>query len=149
MNARRGGVSIFADALALGVSAQIANLAQGAATVIAAACTYWTFRRPAPDERRFCRFCSWTTVLAAPHIVSVLSDALLLDIRSDDLRCARARPRPDIRFEIRVPVALWIATIFNPPRAFALGLLTPPLICLFLRCVMVRTFLPRRQRLGQ
>jgi cyclic lactone autoinducer peptide len=132
--ARLNGQSIYAYATLLGASVAIANLAQAVSALAAAACVWWCYRRPMPDDLRLAVLLS-ATMLAAPHVIDY--DALLPGIAATLLF---VRGYADgFRFgELTVALLLWASPLANPATVFRLGLLTPFVIVLFIGCVIAR-----------
>ncbi len=134
VNGRRAGMSMFAWASVLGASDHVANLVQGAFFVGAAGCTWWIYRRPAPPRLRLALLLA-ATMLASPHVST--SDAVLLGIAATIFMLSLQESGPGF-IDAIVSIALWMVPMVNPPIIFPLGLVTPPLICLFIACVTAR-----------
>lgn len=126
-NGRLNGMSVFACATWLGAPRGVADVAQGAAIVIAAGVVYWAYRRAAPGALQLGVLLA-ATMLAAPHVST--SDAVLLGLAAS-LFVAGARPGLGTA-EVALAAAVWVSPLFNPPSVFRPGSLTPLLILLFL-----------------
>ena len=131
---RLNGQSVYTCAVLLGASKLVANLAQSAACLLAAGCTFWIFRRAAPLPLQTAVVLSATT-LAAPHIIGY--DAVMLAIAAALLFC-HVYEEHLRRGEAIIIMAAWLSPLSNPPSVFWPGLLTPVVIALFLGCTILR-----------
>jgi hypothetical protein len=105
----------------LGAPAWAATAAQGAAMLIAIAVTWRAFRAGHPQ--RLAVLCC-AMLLASPHVSSY--DLILGAIAA--LLAVRALPESSRPLALILPLAVWLAPLFNPPRVMILGLLTPVLL---------------------
>jgi hypothetical protein len=132
--ARLNGQSVYANAIWLGASVPLANLAQAAAALVAAGSVWWCHRRPMADDLRLAVLLA-ATILAAPHVIDY--DAVLLGIAAT-LFFTHAY-RDGFRFgDTAIAVLVWASPLANPPSVFRIGLLTPLLIVLFIGWVLAR-----------
>lgn len=132
--ARRGGQSLYACLLAIGVPPRVCDIAQGAATLASAIVVWWGFRRPMAAELRLMLLLA-ASVFAAPHLscqdAILLAAAALLLFR----RIGETRPFPG---EIALLGAVWFAELFDPPAILKIGIMTPVLLVLFMAAVIRR-----------
>lgn len=131
---RLNGQSVYACAALLGATPLLANLIQGLATLIAAGCVFWCFRRPAGADLRLAILLA-ATFLGAPHVIGY--DGVMLAMAATLLlrQAAVEGFRPG---EAILIVAVWACPLINPPSVFRIGLVTPLLIALFLACAAAR-----------
>ncbi|MBS0640325.1 MAG: DUF2029 domain-containing protein [Proteobacteria bacterium] len=132
--ARRGGQSLYACLLALGVPPLVCDLAQGAATLASAGIVWWGFRRKMPVDLRLMLLLA-AVVFAAPHLscqdaILLAAAALLLFRRIGDTRPYTG--------ETPLIGAIWFAELFSPPALLKLGLIVPVVIALFMAAVIRR-----------
>jgi alpha-1,2-mannosyltransferase len=131
---RLNGQSVYTCAALLGASEGLANVLQAIATAGAAACVYWTFRRPLALKLQLAMLLA-ATVLAAPHIIAY--DAIMLGLAAT-LLFGHAL-ETDLRFgDALLCSLLWLSPLINPPSVFRIGLVTPLLIALFIAWMMAR-----------
>jgi hypothetical protein len=102
----------------LGAPHWAANLAQGLGAVIAVASVWRAFRTAHP-QRLAVLLCA--VLLASPHVSNY--DLLLAAIAA--LLAVRAMPESSRPLALMLPLAAWLAPLYNPPRALLLGLVTP------------------------
>jgi hypothetical protein len=122
---RLNGVSVYACVSWLGASSGVANLAQAAAIIVAAAIVFWVHRQSAPAAIQLATLLA-ATLLAAPHASN--SDAIFLGVAAS-LFVVSA----DLRLpQLVVAAAVWISPFINPPVLFRAGCITPVLVLLFL-----------------
>jgi alpha-1,2-mannosyltransferase len=131
---RSHGESIYTNLAVLGASHAVANLGQLVAMLLAGASVWWCYHRAVPGELQFGVLLA-ATVLAAPHVTNY--DTVLLVVAAT-LLFARGLDTGFRRGELIVPVLVWMIQLFNPPRAFRIGLLTPVLTGLLILCTMLR-----------
>ena len=113
--------SVSTCAALLGASRGWAMAAQGLAALVAAAAVWRAFRSSHP-QRLAILLCA--VLLASPHVSNY--DLLLLAIAAlIHLRALREGTR---LLALMLPLAAWIAPLYNPPRAMAPGLVTPLLL---------------------
>jgi hypothetical protein len=105
----------------LGAPPWLAMLAQGAAMLIAIVVTWRAFRTGHP-QRLAVLGCAM--LLASPHVSNY--DLILAAVAA--LLVVRALPESSRPLALILPLALWLAPLFNPPRVMILGLLTPLLL---------------------
>ena len=132
--ARLKGTSVYACAAFLGASPGIANIAQGAAIILAAAAVYYAFSRTVRDELRMAAMLA-AVFLAAPH--SANYDAILLSVAA----ILPLSVVSDERFgagESCLLGAVWLCPLFNPPTLFAVGVVTPVLVLAFIAVLLLR-----------
>jgi len=114
----------------LGAPHWLATAAQILAAVAAMAVVWWAFQKRHP-HRLAILLCS--ALLASPHVSNY--DLLLLTIAA--LIYLKALPAGSRLLLMFLPVAVWAAPLYNPPRAMPAGLATPllflGLIWLFLQ----------------
>ncbi len=131
---RSGGQSMDAYALMLGLTSHAADLAQLAATLLAAGIVGWTFATIQDTRRRTVVFLAMAT-FGAPHIsnydsvLSALAAALVLTTPGEGAHRTRTV----------LAVLVWSSAVFNPPIIMkalglpvltALSVMTPPLLLL-------------------
>jgi hypothetical protein len=131
---RSHGESIYTNLAVLGASHAVANLGQLVAMLLAGASVWWCYHRAVPGELQFGVLLA-ATVLAAPHVTNY--DTVLLVVAAT-LLFARGLDTGFRRGELIVPVLVWMIQLFNPPRAFRIGLITPVLTGLLILCTMLR-----------
>jgi alpha-1,2-mannosyltransferase len=132
---RMNGQSVYTCAVLIGASKTLANLVQGLASLLAASCVFWIFRRPAALSAQLSVLLA-ATMLAAPHIIGY--DAVMLAIAATMLFCHVFEER--LRFSETIIIVLaWVSPLANPPSLFWPGLFTPLVISLFIGCVLLRT----------
>jgi len=132
--ARLNGQSVYANAVLLGASVPLANLAQAAAMLLGGLCVWRCYRRPMAGDLALAVLLA-ATVLAAPHVLAY--DGVLLGIAAT-LFFNRAYA-DGFRFgDTALAVLVWASPLTNPPSVFLFGFLTPPLIVLFIAWVMAR-----------
>lgn len=116
--------SVYTCATLLGAPDAVANGAQILAILLAAALTWLAFRRDLAADLRLAVLLAASAV-AAPHVSSydlvLLAPAATIVVR----RRLEEGARP---LALLLPLALWLAPLFNPPRNVPLGLLTPLMI---------------------
>lgn len=105
----------------LGASRGLAMAGQGLAMLAAIAVTWWAFRARHPQ--RLAILCC-AMLLASPHVSNY--DLVLLAIAA--LMAVRDLPITARPLLLMLPLACYIAPLFNPPRAMPLGLVTPLLL---------------------
>jgi len=113
--------SISTCAALLGAPGWLAMAAQAAGVLIAAAAVWRAFRIAHP-QRLAILLCA--ALLASPHVSNY--DLELAAIAA--LVAIRAVPENSRPLALMLPLAAWIAPLFNPPRVMVLGLVTPLLI---------------------
>jgi hypothetical protein len=105
----------------LGAPHWLAMAAQVLAALVAIAFTWHAFWSKNPQ--RLAVLCC-AVLLASPHLSNY--DLILLALAA---MMQVAVMRPDVRpLALLLPLACYIAPIFNPPRVMALGLITPLLL---------------------
>ncbi len=132
--ARLNGQSIYANAILLGASVPTANLAQAAAVLVSAGCVWRCYRRPMPRDLGLAVLLA-ATMLAAPHVINY--DAVLLGTAAA-LFFHHAYHHGSRPGDTAIALLAWASPLANPPSVFPVGLLTPPLIILFMAWVMAR-----------
>lgn len=105
----------------LGAPPWAATAAQGAAVLVAIAVTWRAFRSGHPQ--RVAVLCC-AMLLASPHVSNY--DLILAAIAA--LLAVRVLPESSRPLALILPLAVWLAPLFNPPRVMILGLLTPLLL---------------------
>jgi alpha-1,2-mannosyltransferase len=124
--------SISTCASLLGAPRWAGTMAQAAGMLVAIAAVWRAFRTAHP-QRLAALLCA--CLLASPHVsnydLELLAIAALLAVRA---MSASSRP-----LALFLPLAAWIAPLYNPPRALALGLVTP-LVILALLAGLLGTF---------
>ena len=124
--ARLNGQSLFTVFSLLHAGPQLANVAQAAGALAAAAAVWLGFRRPLPEQWRLAVLLAATT-LAAPHIIDY--DALLLGVAAllflDVAWAKSARIADGV-----LAACVWLSPLANPPSVFVVGLLTPLFVAL-------------------
>lgn len=132
---RLNGQSVYADAVLLGAPASVASGVQLLATLSCAALIWWCFRvsRMARDLQLAVLLTA--TILAAPHVSNY--DAVMLAVAVSLFMCRGLEY--GFRFgDATLIVIVWTIELLNPPQMIPWGLLTPPLLCLFLAAVIRR-----------
>ena len=105
----------------LGAPRWLANAAQALAALAAIFAVWRAFRLRHPG-RLAILLCA--TLLASPHVSNY--DLLLLAVAG--LVYLRTLPESSRPLVVMLPLAAWIAPIFNPPKVMPLGLVTPLLL---------------------
>jgi alpha-1,2-mannosyltransferase len=105
----------------LGAPRWAGTLAQAAGALIAVAAVWRAFRIAHP-QRLAVLLCA--CLLASPHVSNY--DLELLAIAA--LLAVRALPASSRPLALMLPLAAWMAPLYNPPRAMMLGLVTPLVI---------------------
>jgi len=122
--------SVSTCASLLGASHGMALLAQAVAGLIALAVVWRAFRTRHP-QRLAILLCA--VLLASPHV----SNYDLIFVAIAALSLVQALPTGTRPLALMLPLAAWVAPLYNPPRAMTLGLITPlvllGLILAFLR----------------
>ncbi|MEY4707315.1 MAG: hypothetical protein RJB58_1038 [Pseudomonadota bacterium] len=113
--------SVSTIATLLGAPRWLALAAQGAAVLAAAAFVWRAFRAAHP--MRLAILCC-AVLLASPHVSNY--DLVLLAIAA--ILYVRSLPESYRPLALMLPLAAYAAPIYNPPRAMALGLVTPLVI---------------------
>jgi len=116
--------SVYTCAQLLGLTKTGANLVQAAATLGAGALVYLSYRRPLGSERRFAIFLVASTV-AAPHVsgYDLVLLALAATLVVGELLEGEFRP-----LTLALPVMLWLAPFYTPPRVDPFAFALPPAI---------------------
>ena len=99
----------------------MATVVQALAAGIAIAAVWRAFRVGHP-QRLGILLCA--ALLASPHVSNY--DLVLLAVAS--LMLVRALPEATRPLVLILPLAAWLAPLYNPPRAMPLGLVTPLLL---------------------
>jgi hypothetical protein len=136
--ARLNGQSLYACAVLLGASPQLANALQFTGAALAGAAVWRCFSRPFPADLAIAILLA-ATVFAAPHIIDY--DALLLCIAAAIFFAHTLRHGADLGDSV-IAVALWLSPLINPPSVFPAGLATPLLVALFVLRVVRRAAPP-------
>jgi alpha-1,2-mannosyltransferase len=102
----------------LGAPHGLATAAQGLAVLGAIAVTWRAFR--AGYSQRLAILCC-AMLLASPHVSNY--DLILLAVAA--LLAVQALPESSRPLALILPLAAWLAPLYNPPRVMALGLATP------------------------
>ena len=105
----------------LGAPHWLATAGQGLAILAAIAVTWWAFR--ARHSQRLAILCC-AMLLASPHVSNY--DLILAAMAA--LLAVRALPESSRPLALVLPLAIWVAPLYNPPRAMPLGLVTPVLL---------------------
>ena len=105
----------------LGAPAWLATAAQAVAVMTAAAMVWRAFATGHP-QRLAILLCA--ALLASPHVSNY--DLLLLAVAG--LVYLKTLPESSRPLVLLLPLAAWIAPLFNPPKVMPLGLVTPLLI---------------------
>jgi alpha-1,2-mannosyltransferase len=129
---RLHGESVYTNLVLIGASHGLATAGQNVATLLAAACVWWCYRRAMPDDLRLAVLLA-ATVVAAPHVTNY--DTVLLVVAATIL-FAYGLDHGFGRFGLIVPVLVWMIQLFNPPHEYRIGLITPLLTCLLIACAI-------------
>jgi alpha-1,2-mannosyltransferase len=113
--------SISTCASLLGAPHWAANLTQGLGAVIAIGSVWRAFRTAHPQRLAVLLY---AVLLASPHVSNY--DLLLAAIAA--LLAVQTMPESSRPLVLMLPLAAWLAPLYNPPRAFPLGLVTPLVI---------------------
>ena len=113
--------SVSTIATLLGAPHWLALTAQGGAVLVAAAFVWRAFRASHP--MRLAILCC-ALLLASPHVSNY--DLVLLAVAA--LLYVRKLPENSRPLVLLLPLAAYVAPIYNPPRAMPLGLITPLVI---------------------
>ncbi len=131
---RLSGESIYTNLALLGASYSAATAGQGVATVLAAVCVWWCYRRPMPEDLRLSVSLA-ATMLAAPHVTNYDTVPLVV---AATLVFADGLDRGIGRGGVIVPVSVWMIQLFDPPGAFRIGLITPVLTAALIALAILR-----------
>jgi alpha-1,2-mannosyltransferase len=126
------GESIYANLVMVGASHALATAGQNGATLLAAVCVWWCYRRAMPDDLRLAVLLA-AAMLAAPHVTNY--DAVLLVVAAT-LVFAYGLDHGFRRFGLIVPVLVWMIQLFNPPHEYRIGLVTPLLTAALIACAI-------------
>ncbi len=126
--------SVFTCAQLLGASKTAANLCQAAATLLAGACVYLSFRRPLSADLRCAVFLA-ACVVGAPHVspYDMVLLALAATIVAWNSFDEAFRP-----IALAAPILGWLAPIYTPPRVSPVGLATPLVIFALIAMVLLK-----------
>jgi len=113
--------SVSTCLMLLAVPKALATAAQVVAALIAAAAVWRAFAIAHP-ARLAVLLCA--ALLASPHVSNY--DLILAGLAA--LWCVRALPESSRPLALILPLAAWMAPLYNPPRAMPLGLITPLVI---------------------
>jgi len=113
--------SVSTCAALLGAPHWLATVAQMVAGAIAIAAVWWSFQT---GYRHRLAILLCAALLASPHVSNY--DLLMLGIAT--LILVQALPESSRPLTLLLPLAAWVAAIYNPPRVMAVGLLTPLLL---------------------
>jgi len=113
--------SVSTCAALLGAPHWLATVAQMLAGAIAIAAVWWAFQT---EHRYRLAILLCAALLASPHVSNY--DLLMLGVVA--LILVQALPEGSRPLAVMLPLAAWVAAIYNPPRVMALGLLTPLLL---------------------
>ena len=105
----------------LGTPRWLATVAQMAAGAIAIAAVWWAFQARHPGRLPIL-LCA--AVLASPHVSNY--DLLMPGVAA--LLLVRVLPANSRPLTLILPLAVWMAALYNPPRVMPLGLVTPLLL---------------------
>ncbi|MBW8709184.1 MAG: DUF2029 domain-containing protein, partial [Alphaproteobacteria bacterium] len=105
----------------LGAPKMIALAGQGIALLVAAAAVWRAFQSTHPS-RLAVLLCA--ALLASPHVSNY--DLIFLAIAA--MLAVRTLPTSSRPLALILPLAAWLAPLYNPPRVVALGLVTPLVI---------------------
>ena len=113
--------SVSTCLMLLGVSKTLATAAQGVAALVAAAAVWRAFAVAHP-ARLAVLLCA--ALLASPHVSNY--DLILAGLAA--LLAVRGLSESSRPLALILPLAAWMAPLYNPPRAMPLGLITPLVI---------------------
>jgi hypothetical protein len=128
------GQSVYTCAVLVGASISVANTAQAIAALLGGGCVYWVFSRQVPTDLRLAVLLA-AALLASPHVSS--QDGVLLAVGAIFLFCRIIDGEVRLIEPITI-VAIWLAELFDPPKFFRLGVITPVILCVFIAVVMAR-----------
>jgi hypothetical protein len=139
---RLNGQSAYTNALFLGAPPWLAQVAQGAATALAALLVWRAFRVPAapPDLRLSVLLAA--TILAAPHTSNY--DAVMLAVAVLLFLCHGLDHgfRPG---DLILTLVAWNIELLDPPQMVRPGVATPFVILLFISVLVARLGRPRAE----
>jgi alpha-1,2-mannosyltransferase len=141
---RLWGMSVFACAVALGSSFDLARILQMAAVLIAGGGVFLAFRSAMSAGLRLAVLLTGT-FLAAPHVSNY--DAVLLTIAATLLFQLATEARLSAT-DLIVAALVWLCPIANPPLLHSIGAFTPALTCIFLSRLLIRGMKHSRGALG-
>lgn len=124
--------SVYTNLFLAHASAAFAQLGQMVAGLLAIGCVWWSYRRERCGELQLVVLLAATT-LAAPHVANY--DMVMLTVAATVL-FARGLGQDAGWIQLAVPPLVWIMQLFNPPGAFAIGVVTPLLTCALIACAM-------------
>jgi hypothetical protein len=142
LEGRLWGMSVYARAVELGASANVARFGQCLGVLIAAAGVWLAFRRKRPADDRMAILLT-ATFLAAPHTSNY--DAVMLTVAATML-FRRAIAPPAHAIGVSVATLVWLCPIANPPILHPLGAFTPLLTGAFLGVLLLTGLGFRRDR---
>jgi len=131
---RLHGGSVFTCAILFGAARPLANTLQIAATLFAAACVYWSYRRPLPESMRAAVLAA-ATILGAPHVTgydAILTAFAAASLFAEGLNCG-FNP-----VELPITWIAWASPLISPPMFHPIGRLTPLFVALLVAAIMVR-----------
>jgi hypothetical protein len=132
---RLNGQSAYTDAILLGVPEEIASGLQAAVTAMCAVLVWWCFRASGLRRDLQLVLLLTATMLAAPH--SSNYDAVMVTVAVSVYLCRALED--GFRFgDALVIIIVWSIELLNPPQMIRWGLLTPPILCVFLVMVIAR-----------
>lgn len=139
--------SVYTNLFMAHAPAALAKFGQIAAGLLAIGCVWWSYRRERCGQLQLVVVLAATT-LAAPHVANY--DMVMLTVAATVL-FANSLAQNAGWIELMLPPLVWIMQLFNPPGAFAIGVVTPLLTCALIACAMVRIGSPlsRFARAGQ
>lgn len=129
-----------------GAAKGLANVAQAVAMLVAAWAVYRSYRSRGCRDAAFCVLLA-ASVVASPHPSPYDMVPLAL---AATVYLWQAAGAADYRpLHLFLPLALWLAPLYNPPIAAPVGLLTPALIFAFIAQVAMRNSALRDAFLGR
>ncbi|HEY1505817.1 MAG TPA: glycosyltransferase family 87 protein [Stellaceae bacterium] len=132
---RLHGGSVFTCAILFGAAPSLANALQLAATLLAAACVYASYRRPMPEFMRVATLAA-ATILGAPHVTGY--DAILTAFAAA-LLFAEGMKRGFRPGELPIAWIVWASPLFGLPMSHPVARLMPLLVALFIAAIFARS----------
>ena len=131
--ARVKGMSVYACAITFGMSSANANIVQTVAIIVAATSVYFAFSAAIRDNLRIAILLA-ATFLAAPHAANY--DAILLSVAAILVLSAAYEERVKLGGSL-LAATIWLCPLFNPPAAFAVGVITPFIVLGFIGTIIL------------
>jgi hypothetical protein len=138
---RLHGDSIYTILRLMDAAPGLASTGQAVGVLVAAACVWWAFSRPAAPALRLVVLLAATS-LAAPH-VSLYDHVMLGAAVIVMLAYAAASSAGFLPGELPVALLIWVGTALSLPAVFSVGFFMPLAVLALIACALRRM---RRER---